>query len=111
MQGLEKGSDPCVILDARRRLDAGRYIDAERLNLRDRLRHVVRRQAAREDGAVTRGNRSRNPPIDRPPGSTAPSGVADVQQHRDPLVLLVALQRSPRPIVADLRLPGPAPPT
>jgi len=32
------------------------------------------------------------------------------QQQRDPLALLVALQRSPRPVVADLRLPGPAPP-
>jgi transposase len=32
------------------------------------------------------------------------------QQARDPLDLLVALQRSPRPLVADFRLPGPAPP-
>jgi transposase len=32
------------------------------------------------------------------------------QQDRDPLDLLVALQCSPHPIVADLRLPGPAPP-
>ncbi len=54
-------------------------------------------------------------------GNRSPRGAAtqeivasvlrtSVQQHRDPLVLLVALQRSPRPIVADLRLPGPAPP-
>jgi transposase len=33
-----------------------------------------------------------------------------VQQGRDPLDTLVVLQRSPAPIVADLRLPGPAPP-
>jgi len=32
------------------------------------------------------------------------------QQDRDPLELLVALQRSPHPIVADFRLRGPAPP-
>jgi len=32
------------------------------------------------------------------------------QQQRDPLELLVGLQRSPRPIVANLRLAGPAPP-
>lgn len=32
------------------------------------------------------------------------------QQQRDPLALLVALQRSTRPVVADFRLPGPAPP-
>lgn len=32
------------------------------------------------------------------------------QQQRDPLALLIALQRSAQPLVADLRLPGPAPP-
>lgn len=32
------------------------------------------------------------------------------QQQRDPLALLGALLRSPQPIAADLRLPGPAPP-
>jgi transposase len=32
------------------------------------------------------------------------------QQERDPLELLVGLQRSPYPVVANLRLPGPAPP-
>jgi hypothetical protein len=32
------------------------------------------------------------------------------QQQRDPLDLLEALQRSPHPVVADLRLPGPDPP-
>jgi transposase len=32
------------------------------------------------------------------------------QQDRDPLELLVALQCSPPPIVANFRLPGPAPP-
>jgi hypothetical protein len=32
------------------------------------------------------------------------------QQQRDPLELLVGLQRSPHPVVATLRLPGPAPP-
>ncbi|TMB49163.1 MAG: hypothetical protein E6J56_23760 [Deltaproteobacteria bacterium] len=58
---------------------------------------------------VCGGNRS-------PRGAATQAIVASVlrtsvQQHRDPLVLLVALQRSPRPIVADLRLPGPAPPT
>ena len=58
---------------------------------------------------VCGGNRS-------PRGAATQAIVASVlrtsvQQHRDPLVLLVALQCSPRPIVADLRLPGPAPPT
>ena len=58
---------------------------------------------------VCGGNRS-------PRGAATQEIVASVlrtavQQCRDPLVLLVALQRSPRPIVADLRLPGPAPPT
>jgi len=58
---------------------------------------------------VCGGNRS-------PRGAATQAIVASVlrtsvQQHRDPLVLLVALQRSPRPIVADLRLPGPAPPS
>lgn len=58
---------------------------------------------------VCGGNRS-------PRGAATQEIVASVlrtavQQHRDPLVLLVALQCSPRPIVADLRLPGPAPPT
>ena len=57
---------------------------------------------------VCGGNRS-------PRGAATQQVVASVlrtawQQQRDPLALLVALQRSPRPIVADLRLPGPAPP-
>jgi len=57
---------------------------------------------------VCGGNRS-------PRGAATQQIVASVlrtswQQHRDPLALLVALQRSPRPIVADLQLPGPAPP-
>jgi transposase len=50
-----------------------------------------------------------------PRGAATQQMVASVlrtcwQQDRDPLVLLVTLQRSPHPIVADLRLPGPAPP-
>jgi len=50
-----------------------------------------------------------------PRGADTQQMVASVlrtcwQQQRDPLTLLVALQRSPQPIVADLRLPGPAPP-
>ncbi|MGH7644258.1 MAG: IS66 family transposase [Gemmatimonadales bacterium] len=50
-----------------------------------------------------------------PPGATTQQIVASVlrtctQQQRDPLELLIALQRSPRPTIADLRLPGPAPP-
>ena len=57
---------------------------------------------------VCGGNRS-------PRGAATQQVVASVlrtawQQQRDPLALLVALQRSPRPIVAALRLPGPAPP-
>jgi len=57
---------------------------------------------------VCGGNRSA-------PGATTQQIVASVlrtawQQHRDPLELLVALQRSPHPVVADFRLPGPAPP-
>jgi transposase len=48
-------------------------------------------------------------------GATTQSIVASVlrtahQQRRDPLALLIALQRSPRPVVADLLPPGPAPP-
>ena len=50
-----------------------------------------------------------------PRGATTQQMVASVlrtcwQQQRDPLELLVALQRSPRPVVVDFRLPGPAPP-
>jgi transposase len=50
-----------------------------------------------------------------PHGAATQQIVASVlrtawQQDRDPLALLVALQRSPRPLVADFRLPGPAPP-
>ena len=50
-----------------------------------------------------------------PPGAATQHTVASVlrtcaQQQRDPLELLIALQRSPRPTIADLRLPGPAPP-
>jgi transposase len=50
-----------------------------------------------------------------PRGAATQQIVASVlrtawQQERDPLALLVALQRSPRPLVADFRLPGPAPP-
>jgi len=57
---------------------------------------------------VCGGNRSRR-------GAATQQVAASVlrtawQQHRDPLALLVALQRSPHPVVADLRLPGPAPP-
>lgn len=57
---------------------------------------------------VCGGNRS-------PRGAATQQIVASVlrtawQQERDPLDLLVALQHSPRPIVADFRLPGPAPP-
>ncbi len=49
-----------------------------------------------------------------PRGATTQQIVATVlrtawQQQRDPLALLVALQRSPAPRVADFRLPGPAP--
>lgn len=48
-------------------------------------------------------------------GATTQSIVASVlrsahQQRHDPLALLIALQRSPRPVVADLLPPGPAPP-
>jgi transposase len=57
---------------------------------------------------VCGGNRS-------PRGAATQQIVASVlrtagQQRRDPLALLVALQRSPHPLVADLQLPGPAPP-
>ena len=50
-----------------------------------------------------------------PRGAATQSIVASVlrtcaQQQRDPLDLLVSLQQSPDPIVADLNLPGPAPP-
>ena len=50
-----------------------------------------------------------------PRGATTQQMVASVlrtcwQQQRDPLELLIALQRSPRPVVVDFRLPGPAPP-
>jgi len=50
-----------------------------------------------------------------PRGAATQSIVASVlrtcaQQQRDPLDLLVSLQQSPHPIVADLNLPGPAPP-
>jgi transposase len=50
-----------------------------------------------------------------PHGAATQQMVASVlrtawQQQRDPLELLVVLQRSPHPVVADLRLPGPAPP-
>src|SRR5437870_6630466 len=70
-------------------------------------------EQASRPAVVTRkvcgGNRS-------PRGAATQAIVASVlrtsvQQQRDPLALLVALQRSPRPVVADLRLPGPAPPT
>jgi transposase len=57
---------------------------------------------------VCGGNRS-------PRGAATQQTVASVlrttwRQQPDPLALLVALQRSPHPVVADLRLPGPAPP-
>jgi len=50
-----------------------------------------------------------------PRGAATQSIVASVprtcaHQQRDPLDLLVTLQRSSHPIVADLNLPGPAPP-
>ena len=50
-----------------------------------------------------------------PRGAATQSIVASVlrtcaHQRRDPLELLVSLQRSSHPIVADLNLPGPAPP-
>ncbi len=50
-----------------------------------------------------------------PRGAQTQQMVASVlrtcsQQQRDPLELLAALQRSPKPVVADLRLPGPDPP-
>jgi transposase len=50
-----------------------------------------------------------------PRGADTQQMVASVlrtcwQQQRDPLALLVALQCSPHPVVADLRLPGPDPP-
>jgi transposase len=50
-----------------------------------------------------------------PRGAATQQMIASVlrtcwQQHRDPLELLVLLQRSPRPVVVDFRLPGPAPP-
>jgi len=50
-----------------------------------------------------------------PRGAATQSIVASVlrtcaQQQRDPLDLLVSLQQSPHPIVADLNLHGPAPP-
>jgi transposase len=50
-----------------------------------------------------------------PRGALTQSIVASVlrtahQQRRDVLALLVALQRSPHPVVADLLPPGPAPP-
>ena len=57
---------------------------------------------------VCGGNRS-------PRGAATQQVVASVlrtawQQQGDPLALLVALQCGPRPIVADLRMPGAAPP-
>ena len=50
-----------------------------------------------------------------PEGAATQEIVASVlrtawQQQRDPLELLMALQRSSHPVVANLRLPGPAPP-
>jgi transposase len=50
-----------------------------------------------------------------PEGATTQEIVASVlrtawQQQRDPLELLIGLQRSPHPVVANLRLPGPGPP-
>lgn len=50
-----------------------------------------------------------------PRGAETQQMVASVlrrcsQRQSDPLELLVALQRSPEPVVADLRLPGPDPP-
>jgi transposase len=50
-----------------------------------------------------------------PRGADSQQMVASVlrtcwQQQRDPLELLIALHRSRRPVVADLRLPDPAPP-
>ena len=50
-----------------------------------------------------------------PHGAATQQVVASVlrtcwQQQVNPLELLVALQRSPHPVIADLRLPEPAPP-
>ncbi len=44
--------------------------------------------------------------------ATIPRSITwdEVRQMLDPLDLLVSLQQSPHPIVADLNLPGPAPP-
>ena len=48
----------CVILDAGRRLDARRHVDAERPHARDRVGDVVRRQPA---GEQHRARRARSP--------------------------------------------------
>ncbi len=94
------------------------HLRTERLALFTCLRHPGveatnwQAEQAIRPAVVTRkvcgGNRS-------PRGAATQQVVASVlrtawQQQRDPLALLVALQRSPRPIVADLRMPGPAPP-
>jgi transposase len=95
-----------------------RHLRTERLALFTCLRHPDveatnwQAEQAIRPAVVTRkvcgGNRT-------PRGADTQQMVASVlrtcwQQQRDPLDLLVALQRSPRPVVADFRLPGPAPP-
>jgi len=95
-----------------------RHLQTERRALFTCLRHADveatnwQAEQAIRPAVVTRkvcgGNRT-------PRGAATQQMIASVlrtcwQQHRDPLELLIALQRSARPIVADLRLPGPAPP-
>ena len=95
-----------------------RHLQTERPALFTCLRHPDieatnwQAEQAIRPAVVTRkvcgGNRT-------PRGADTQQMVASVlrtcwQQQRDPLDLLVALQRSPHPVVADLRLPGPAPP-
>ena len=61
---LEERPQAPVIFDARRALDAGRHVDAERPHARDRLGDVVRRQpAGQHDPALA--PRSRPPPSSR----------------------------------------------
>src|SRR5258708_1274857 len=48
----DERADEFLILDPRRRLDPGCYVDDHWRNVVDRLSHVLRRKAPREDDAV-----------------------------------------------------------
>ena len=103
-------SQLAAILDARRRLDAGRHIDAVRLHLRDRLARRFGVQSAREDDrAAARDRRPRTvqsivrPVPPRRIGSCASSSTRHARRQR-PTVAAARTRRHrhglDRPVVA-----------